>query len=203
MSTHHGFWIAATDNRVFDGIVTRHLIGHGNIIAIHAYFESDSYSFADIVGRLKVLPPSPPVRVLFYTWAGRKPTDGDTIGSVPTLDDMENQLNLLLKDKETGDPLTISEGAREFIALDPRVPKARAWLSDRVRTVADLVRSDGVALDGAIRSPRFLNQCLVVPLEMRRLTRRTTRTGAGSGISTARICLPPDPTRDGSNTPGS
>lgn len=158
MSTHHGFWIAATDNRVFDGIVTRHLIGHGNIIAIHAYFESDSYSFADIVGRLKVLPPSPPVRVLFYTWAGRKPTDGDSIGSVPTLDDMENQLNLLLKDKETGDPLTISEGAREFIALDPRVPKARAWLSDRIRTVADLVRSDGVALDSAIRSPRFLNQ---------------------------------------------
>ena len=81
MSTHHGFWIAATDNRVFDGIVTRHLIGHGNIIAIHAYFKSDSYSFSDIVGRLKVLPPSPPVRVLFYTWAGRKPTGVDTIGS--------------------------------------------------------------------------------------------------------------------------
>ena len=87
MSTHHGFWIAATDNRVFDGIVTRHLIGHGNIIAIHAYLKSDSYSFSDIVGRLKVLPPSPPVRVLFYTWAGRKPTGVDTIGSVPTLDE--------------------------------------------------------------------------------------------------------------------
>ena len=158
MSTHHGFWIAATDNRVFDGIVTRHLIGHGNIIAIHAYFKSDSYSFSDIVARLKVLPPSPPVRVLFYTWAGRKPTGVDTIGSVPTLDDMENQLGLLLKDKETGDTLVVSDGAREFIALDPRVPKARAWLSDRVRTVADLVGSDGVALDGAIRSPEFLDQ---------------------------------------------
>ena len=36
-----------------------------------------------------------------------------------------------------------------------------------------------------------------------RLTRRTTRTGDGSGISTARICLPPGPTRDGNNTPGS
>jgi hypothetical protein len=158
MSTHRGFWIAATDNRVFDGIVTRHLIGHGNIIAIHAYFKSDSYSFSDIVGRLKVLPPSPPVRVLFYYMGGSKATAVDTIGSVPTLDDMENQLGLLLKDKETGDTLVVSDGAREFIALDPRVPKARAWLSDRVRTIADLVGSDGVALDGAIRSPEFLDQ---------------------------------------------
>jgi hypothetical protein len=37
------------------------------------------------------------------------------------------------------------------------VPQAGAWLSDRVRTVANLVRSDGVALDGAIRSPWFLH----------------------------------------------
>jgi hypothetical protein len=41
MSTQHGFWIAATDNRVFDGIVTRHLVAHGNIIAIHAFYEYD------------------------------------------------------------------------------------------------------------------------------------------------------------------
>ena len=49
MSTQHGFWIAATDNRVFDGIVTRHLIAHGDIIAINAFFQSASYSFSDIV----------------------------------------------------------------------------------------------------------------------------------------------------------
>jgi hypothetical protein len=55
-------------------------------------------------------PPSPPVRVLFYTWAGRKPAGVDTIGSVPTLDDMENQPGLLLKDKETGDTLVVSDG---------------------------------------------------------------------------------------------
>jgi len=37
MSTQHGFWISATDNRVFDGIVTRHLATHGTIIASHAF----------------------------------------------------------------------------------------------------------------------------------------------------------------------
>jgi hypothetical protein len=84
MSTQHGFWIAATDNRVFDGIVTRHLIAHGDIIAINAFFQSASYSFSDIVRRLKVA--SPAIRVLFYTWAGRKFMGGDTIGATPTLD---------------------------------------------------------------------------------------------------------------------
>ena len=152
MSTQHGFWIAATDNRVFDGIVTRHLIAHGDIIAINAFFQSASYSFSDIVRRLKVA--SPAIRVLFYTWAGRKLMGGDTIGATPTLDGMESDPSLLLKTRD-GRLLTITDGGRQFILLDPRVPRARAWLRDRVREVADLVRSDGVALDSAIRSPRF------------------------------------------------
>jgi hypothetical protein len=157
MATQHGFWIAVSDNRVFDGIVTRHLVARGNIIAIHAFYESDSCSFADIVSRLKLA--SPVVRVLFYTWAGRKLTGADMIGAVPTLDGMERHTGLLLKDAGGNDVLTITDAdeQREFIALDPRVPKAGAWLSDRVHTVANRVRSDGVALDGAIRSPWFLH----------------------------------------------
>jgi hypothetical protein len=51
MSTRHGFWIAVNDNHVFDGIVIRHLIAHGDIVTINAFYESDSYSFANIVGR--------------------------------------------------------------------------------------------------------------------------------------------------------
>ena len=152
MSTLHGFWIAVTDNRVFDGIVTWHLVTHGDIIAINAFYKSDSYSFSDIVSRLKV--ESPTVRVLFYTWAGRKPPGADLIGAIPTLEDMERRRRFLLKDR-SGHVLTILVGGREFIVLDPRLPEAREWLSDRVRTVADLVGSDGVALDSAIRSPRF------------------------------------------------
>jgi hypothetical protein len=153
MSTQHGFWIAVTDNRVFDGFVTRHLLAHGDIVTINAFYESDSYSFANIVRRLKA--GSSSIRVLFYTWAGRKRMNAETIGAVPTLDGMETQSDLLLKDM-TGELVTIPAGDSQFIFLDPRVPDARTSLSDRVRRVADLVRSDGVALDSAIRTPRFL-----------------------------------------------
>jgi hypothetical protein len=61
MSTQHGFWILATDNRVFDRVVTRHLNAHGDIFAIHAFYQSDSYSYSDIVRRLKSA--RPPRRV--------------------------------------------------------------------------------------------------------------------------------------------
>lgn len=74
MATQHGFWVAALDNRVFDGFVTRHLVACGDIIVLNAHYQAPSYSFANIVRRLKRLSPS--VRVLFYTWAGRKPMAG-------------------------------------------------------------------------------------------------------------------------------
>jgi len=162
MATQHGFWIDATDNRVFDGIVTRHLVAHGDIVAINAFYRSPdfyqppAYSFADIVRRLKA--DSSAIRVLFYTWAGRKRTNADKIGAVPTLDGWECQhpdIRLMDSEKEV---LTISDDGREFTFLDPRKPNARDWLSRRVRDVADLVESDGVALDGAIRNPDFLDR---------------------------------------------
>jgi hypothetical protein len=56
MATQHGFWVSASDNRVFDGFVTRHhLIAHGDIVAINASYVSASYSFSfsNIVHRLK------------------------------------------------------------------------------------------------------------------------------------------------------
>ena len=153
MSTQHGFWIEVTDNRVFDGFVTRHVIAHSDIVAINAFYESDSYDFANIVHRLKA--GSPAIRVLFYTWAGRKRMNAQTIGAVPTLDGMETQPDPFLLKDIAGELVTIPAGVSQFIFLDPRVSDARTWLSERVRWVADLVRSDGVALDGAIRTPRF------------------------------------------------
>jgi hypothetical protein len=153
MATQHGFWVAAHDNRVFDGFVTRHLITYGDIIVVNAHYQAASYSFANIVHRLKLLAPS--VRVLFYTWAGRKPMDGDMIGAVPTLEGMENRGDLLLRDKEN-QLVKIPSGNSYFILLDPRKVDARTWLRNQVSTVKDLVASDGVALDSAIRKPDFL-----------------------------------------------
>src|SRR5262245_63798923 len=95
MSARHGFWVTATDNRVFDGVVTRHLVTHGDTMVIHGFHDSDSYPFSNIVERLHE---TPGIRVLFYTWGGRKPLGGTTIGSVPTLDGMEDLDHLLLKD---------------------------------------------------------------------------------------------------------
>ena len=153
MATQHGFWVAAHDNRVFDGFVTRHLITCGDIIVVNAHYQASSYSFANIVHRLKLLSPS--VRVLFYTWAGRKPMDGDLIGAVPTLEGMENLGDCLLRDKEN-QLVTIPSGESYFIFLDPRNVDARIWLRKQVSKVKDLVASDGVALDSAIRKPDFL-----------------------------------------------
>jgi Hypothetical glycosyl hydrolase family 15 len=155
MSTPHGFWIAATNNRVFDGVVTRHLIAHGDIVAINAFYDFPSYSYADIVRRLKRKPSR--VRVLFYTWAGRKYRDADTIAAIPTLDGMEGETGFLLKDRK-GDVLIVGDEGSSFILLDPRVSGARDWLACRVRAIAELVGSDGVALDSAIRRPHFLDR---------------------------------------------
>ena len=155
MSTPHGFWVAVTDNRVFDGVVIRHLVAHGDIVIINAFYDSDPYAFRNIVQRLHEA--SQGVRVLFYTWAGRKPLGADKIGAVPTLDGMED-LPYLLKDTD-GNLITVNRDGSEFIFLDPRIRKARTWLKHRVRRVAQRVRSDGVGLDGAIRTPRrFINR---------------------------------------------
>jgi hypothetical protein len=161
MATQHGFWIDTTDNRVFDGIVIRHLIAHGDILAINAFYQSPesyqppAYSFADIVRRLKAA--SSAVRVLFYTWAGRKRTEADTIGAVPTLDGWEIQRPDIRLMNNEGRVLTSGEDGPEFTFLDPRKSHARDWLSMRVRETANRIGSDGVALDGAIRSPDFLD----------------------------------------------
>ena len=154
MSTQHGFWVLVTDNRVFDGVVTRHVIANADILALHAFYDSPAYSFSDIVSRLHFAGPG--FRVLFYTWCGRKPLGGTTIGSAPTLDGMEDHPGLLLKDSD-GDVIVHIHGARRFILLDPRVPKARHWLRDRVSMVAGDVGSDGVALDSTIRKPLLLS----------------------------------------------
>lgn len=154
MSTQHGFWIGVKDNRVFDGVVTRHLSAHSDIIVINAFFDSDALPYSDIVNRLHSARRD--MRVLFYTWAGRKPLDATMIGAVPTLDGMED-LPFLLKDGN-GELITVERDGTEFIFLDPRIARARAWLKRRVRKVARAVGSDGVGLDGCIRSPRFLNR---------------------------------------------
>jgi hypothetical protein len=83
MSTPHGFWVEYTDNRAFDGIVTSHLAAHGDIVVIHGFHDSDVYLFSDIVRRLHRLKPG--IRVLFYTWAGRKRLGATSIAAVPTL----------------------------------------------------------------------------------------------------------------------
>lgn len=154
MSTPHGFWIEYTDNRVFDGFVTRHVVAHGDIVVIHGFHASDAYPFPDIVRRLRVLRPG--IRVLFYTWAGRKRLGATSIAAVPTLDGMEDadHFDLLLKNA-AGQRVEVRKNGQIFIVLDPRIPAARAWLKDQVITEAQLVRSDGVGLDIAIRTPRF------------------------------------------------
>jgi hypothetical protein len=154
MSTPHGFWIEYIDNRAFDGIVTRHLVAHGDIVVIHGFHHSDPYPFPDIVRRLRVLRPG--IRVLFYTWAGRKRLGATSIAAVPTLDGMEDAENfdLLLKNAE-GRRVEVRKNGLVFIVLDPRIPAARAWLKDRITTEAHLVRSNGVGLDIAIRTPTF------------------------------------------------
>jgi Hypothetical glycosyl hydrolase family 15 len=154
MSKTHGFWIGVADNRVFDGVVTRHLVEHGDIVVINGFYDSDAYPYSNIVERLHA--ESPEIRVLLYTWAGRKPLGATHIGAVPTLDKMEN-LSYLLRDAN-GELIKISRDGREFIFLDPRFIEARDWLRDQVSCVANLVGSDGVGLDGAIRAPRFLSQ---------------------------------------------
>ena len=154
MSKTHGFWVGVADNRVFDGVVTQHLVAHGDIVVINGFYDSDAYPYSNIVERLHA--ESTEIRVLLYTWAGRKPLGATHIGAVPTLNKMEN-LPYLLRDAN-GKLITVSREGHEFIFLDPRIPEARTWLRDQVRSVADLVGSDGVGLDGAIRAPRFLSQ---------------------------------------------
>jgi hypothetical protein len=131
------------------------LVAHGDIAVIHGFYDSDAYTFSNIVQRLHAARPG--VRVLYYTWAGRKPTGGRTIGAVPTLDGMEDLSHLLLKDTE-GERIVVTINGRPFILLDPRIAEARTWLRDRVSTVARDVGSDGVGLDGAIRTPRLLSR---------------------------------------------
>jgi Hypothetical glycosyl hydrolase family 15 len=154
MATQHGFWVVVTDNRVFDGVVTRHVIANSDIVALHGFYKSPSYSFSDIVTRLHLAGLG--IRVLFYTWCGRKPLGGTTIGATPTLDGMEASPGLLLKDSD-GEPIVHTDGSRRFVLLDPRVPRARQWLRDRVSMMASDVGSDGVALDGTIREPLLLS----------------------------------------------
>jgi hypothetical protein len=134
--------------------VTQHLVAHGDIIVINGFYSSAAYSYSNIVERLHA--ESPEIRVLLYTWAGRKPLGATHIGAVPTLDGMEN-LPYLLRDAD-GELVTVTRDGTQFIFLDPRIPEACTWLRDQVRCVADLVGSDGVGLDGAIRAPRFLSQ---------------------------------------------
>jgi Hypothetical glycosyl hydrolase family 15 len=81
--------------------------------------------------------------------------DGDMIGAVPTLEGMENLGGFLLRDKKD-QLVTIPSGNSYFILLDPRKVDARMWLRNQVSRVKDLVESDGVALDSAIRKPDFL-----------------------------------------------
>src|SRR5215208_2445296 len=97
MPTPHGFWVEYTDNRVFDGVVTRHLVAHGDIVVIHGFHDSDVYPFRDIADRLHQSRPG--THVLFYTWAGRKRLGATSIAAVPTLDGMESPdlFGLLLK----------------------------------------------------------------------------------------------------------
>src|SRR4029453_13107332 len=97
MSTTHGFWVNVEDNRVFYGVVTQHLVAHGDIAVINGFYDSDSDSYRNIVNRLHEARQK--FRVLFYTWAGRKPLGATKIGAVPTLDGMERLRRLLLKDK--------------------------------------------------------------------------------------------------------
>jgi hypothetical protein len=155
MWTTHGFWILVTDNRVFDGPVTRHLAAHGDISVIHGFYDPAPYTFSNIVQRLHAARPG--FRVLYYTWAGRKPLGGTTMGSVPTLAGMDGEQlsHLLLKNAE-GQRIVVTINGRPFILLDPRIAEARTWLRKRVRKVAQDVGSDGVGLDSAIRTPRFL-----------------------------------------------
>jgi hypothetical protein len=157
MRTPHGFWVNVADNRVFDGIVTRHLVTHGDIVAINAFYDSSVYPYHDIVQRLHRAKQG--FRVLFYTWAGRKPLGGTKIGAVPTLDRMERPefSHLLLKNDQDQRVEVIKDG-QTWIFLDPRIPEARTWLSDRVSARARDVGSDGVCLDGAIRTPWFLSR---------------------------------------------
>ena len=37
MPPPHGFWVGVKDNRVFDGVVSRHLSAHSDIIVINAF----------------------------------------------------------------------------------------------------------------------------------------------------------------------
>lgn len=50
MWTPHGFWISFTDNRVFDGVVTRHVTANADIVALNGFYKSEAYSFQNIVG---------------------------------------------------------------------------------------------------------------------------------------------------------
>ena len=122
---------------------------------IHGFHDSDVYLFSDIVRRLHRLKPG--IRVLFYTWAGRKGLDATSIAAVPTLNGMEDLSDFLLKNA-AGDRVEVTINGRTFIVLDPRIIEARDWFRDRVTTEASLIGSDGVGLDIAIRTPRFPGQ---------------------------------------------
>lgn len=160
MSTRHGFWVLVEDNRVFDGIVTQHLVAHGDIAVINAFYNSAAYPpYRNIVQRLHAAKPG--FRVLFYTWAGRKRMEGrPSIGVTPTLDGMEHE-DLLRNADGTRFEATIND--QSFIFLDPRIADARTWLRGRVSEVMSKVGSDGVGLDSAIRSPGFLSQFVGYP----------------------------------------
>ena len=150
MWTPHGFWISFTDNRVFDGVVTRHVAASADIVALNGFYKSAAYSFQNIVSRLHDARPG--LQALFYTWAGRKLLGGKQIGAVPTLAKMELLTDFLLKDRD-GNVIV----DRQFVFLDPRIENARTWFRARVKKVAENVGSDGVVLDSAIRRPDVLD----------------------------------------------
>ena len=147
MATLHGFWILVTDNRVFDGIVTEHVTAHGDIVVIHGYHHSHSepYSFENIVSRLHAA--DPPIRVLFYTWAGRKPLGGTTIGSVPTLDGMEDAHDLLLRDAGVSSLPSLTTAAPSFfwILVSPTLAPGFSSVSARLPTPSAARGSDWTA----------------------------------------------------------
>src|SRR5262245_47118515 len=122
MAATHGFWLSVGDNRVFDGVVTRHIVEHADIVAINALYDSDVYPFSNIASRLHAAASG--IRVLSYTWAGRKLQGGVTIGATPTLDGMEDLTDLLLKDS-AGEPIVLTDEGASFILLDPRIAAAR------------------------------------------------------------------------------
>lgn len=145
-----GFWIGTSQNNVFDEQTLRFIADRAGMVILNATLQgpASAYNYLALVQRLHELQPGLPV--LSYTWATRW-HDTNRIGT-ETLAGYPD-LGSLLVHNPKGRVIQLQQGKVFF--GDVRQEKFRTWMVNQIQKMLKKTGTDGVALDIAIRSPKY------------------------------------------------